>query len=118
MDESNEYENGYVDGLLAGRELDQSDRVYLAAISKYGRLREMIVLIEEMSELMKEITKNIRGADNGEKITGEMADVYIGLREMELMLSNSSDVELAIAEKTARLKRKVESQSGDLDEPA
>ena len=93
---------------LSGLELDASDRVYLAAITVFGRANQIVIAMEEMSELIKELSKHLRGMGDTERISEEMADVYIMLRELEIMFGNSADVELAVAEKTARLRARVE----------
>ena len=105
---SREYDAGFADGLLSGRELDASDRVYLAAITVFGRANQIVIAMEEMSELIKELSKHLRGMGDTEHITKKMAKVYIMLRQMEIMFGNASDVELAIAEETACLKVMVE----------
>lgn len=51
-------------------------------ISKYGQL-QIIVAIEELSELQKELTKSLRGKDNREHIIEEMADVQLVLDELK-----------------------------------
>ena len=104
------YDQGYADGLLAGREMDESDRIYLAAITRWGRVMQSVVAMEEMAELQKEISKTIRGEGDIKCLIEEMADVYIMLRQLELMHSLSSGVEYAIVEKTARLKARLEDE--------
>ena len=51
-------------------------------ISKYGKL-QLIISIEEMSELQKEICKDLRGKGNREHIIEEMADVQLVLDELK-----------------------------------
>lgn len=47
-------------------------------INKYGKEAQVLQTIEEMSELTKELFKNInRGKDNESEITLEIADVLI-----------------------------------------
>jgi len=59
--------------------------IQTAVIEKYGKQHQTFVAIEEMAELTKELTKNIRGNDNREGIIEEMADVYICLNQMQLI---------------------------------
>ena len=105
---SKDYQDGFADGLLAGQDLDAADRVYTAALNRFGQANQIVVAMEELSELSKELAKQLRGCGDWDRITEEMADVYITLRQMEIVFGNAADVELAIAEKTARLKVKVE----------
>lgn len=55
------------------------------AIEKYGDKQQKIVAIEEMSELTKEITKDLRGDANINNIVEEMADVHIMLMQLQKM---------------------------------
>jgi len=106
--ETKDYQRGYAEGLLASREMDASDRVYCAALTCFGQANQIVVSMEEMSELTKELAKQLRGHGDREHITKKMAKVYIMLRQMEIMFGNASDVELAIAEETTCLKVMVE----------
>ena len=51
-------------------------------IAKYGKL-QLVIAIEEMSELTKEISKDLRGKGNREHIIEEMADVQLILDELK-----------------------------------
>ncbi len=57
--------------------------VYKIAIEKYGVNAQLDMVIEEMSELTKEICKKKRGKDNHDEIVEEMADVYIMLEQLK-----------------------------------
>ena len=46
-------------------------------VAHYGNIAQVIVLIEEMSELTKAITKAMRGKENKADIAEEIADVQI-----------------------------------------
>lgn len=60
--------------------------VYKDAIALYGPRYQLNVAIEEMSELTKEICKHFRDRDNRDQIIEEMADVYVMLEQMELII--------------------------------
>lgn len=60
-------------------------RIQEATIEKHGKAMQTFVAIEEMSELIKELVKDMRGADNREAIIEELADVYITLWQIEIM---------------------------------
>ena len=51
-------------------------------ISKYGE-KQLIVAIEELSELQKEVCKDLRGKGDREHIIEEMADVQLVLDELK-----------------------------------
>ena len=54
------------------------------AIAKWGKQAQLLMVLEEMSELQKEILKNInRGKDNVAEIVDETADVEIMLTQLK-----------------------------------
>ena len=61
------------------------------AIKTYGKDMQLTVAVEEFSELIKEICKNKRGADNREAIIEEMADCYIMLEQLEIIFDIDSE---------------------------
>lgn len=60
--------------------------IYEAAIDKWGAGLQLDMVIEEMSELMKEIIKLKRGKNNFANIIEESADVRIMLDQLEVIL--------------------------------
>ena len=85
------------------REIEQE------AIKKYGTRSQIIVAIEELSELTKELTKHLRGEDNINHISEEMADVYIMLEQLGLMFGNSYSVDVWKYKKITRLHERLHS---------
>lgn len=63
------------------------------AIEMYGKEHQTMIAIEEMSELIKELSKDYRGNQNHDQIVEEMADVHICLEQLQMMF-NISDKEL------------------------
>lgn len=59
--------------------------IYKAAIEHYGRETQMLVCMEEMAELIQAICKRLRGYDNFDNFSEEMADVSIMLRQLYMM---------------------------------
>ena len=55
------------------------------ALKIYGAEAQTLMVMEEMSELTKELCKHARGADNTDAIAEEIADVYIMLNQMEIL---------------------------------
>lgn len=76
---------------------------YSAAVETYDRTSRLMLAIEEMSELSKELSKNYRGEDNISAISEEMADVEIMLEQLKLIFRNRSEVDAVKAEKLCRL---------------
>lgn len=84
-----------------------------AAIAKWGEPAQMIVAIEELSELQKALCKYLRFADRYDgdnpglgvlvnSIREEMADVSIMLSQMELIFGDPTDWEIRKLERLER----------------
>lgn len=74
-----------------------------AAIDAYGEEAQTKMVLEEMSELQKEICKRWRGADNIGNIAEELADVEIMLDQLKMMLDIEVEVGQYRHEKLLRL---------------
>ena len=61
----------------------EKNELYKKLIAKYGML-QLIVAIEELSELQKELCKSLRDKTNIDNIIEEIADVEIMLEQMKL----------------------------------
>lgn len=55
------------------------------AIDKWGPELQIIVAIEELSELQKELTKHLRGKKNKEAIIEEIVDVEIMIEQLKII---------------------------------
>lgn len=81
------------------------------AIKTYGETEQVMVAIEEMSELTKELIKNQRGEWNVNEIAEEMADVYITLCELQLIYCIDDTIIAGYKNvKMKRLKRRLEEE--------
>ena len=70
-------------------------KVYEAAIATNGIERQVIVSIEEMAELTKELAKSFRpGGTSTEKLVDEIVDVAIMLEQLRLIF----DVDMQVLE--------------------
>ena len=78
------------------------------AITKWGEDAQTKMVLEEMSELQKEICKFWRGKDNRDAIAEEVADVEIMLDQLELMLDIQYQVEQHRQKKLRRLQKRLE----------
>lgn len=74
-----------------------------AALAAFGRDLQVMVAIEEMSELTKEICKNGRGQENTTHIAEEIADVEIMLQQMVMLFDCAGQVETFRRYKLERL---------------
>lgn len=84
------------------------DDLYIAALKQWGGDAQMVVAIEEMSELQKELCKNIRGRENREAIAEEIADVRIMLDQMEILHGCKRLAREYKAKKLSRLQERIE----------
>lgn len=74
------------------------------AIKFYGKDKQMIVAIEELSELQKEICKWQRGIGNYDHVVEEVADVIVMIEYLKLIFEiNDKELEKAIDYKLKRL---------------
>ena len=78
------------------------------AISQWGEDAQMKMVLEEMSELQKEICKMWRGKDNRDATAEEVADVEIMLDQLKLMLDIPYQVEQHRQNKLQRLQERLE----------
>ena len=60
-------------------------------IKTFGEEAQMIVALEELSELQKEITKHLRGKGDPRSIAEEIADVEIMLEQLKLIFPYITD---------------------------
>ncbi len=68
--------------------------IYHRALKTWGNNPQMLQVIEEMSELIKEILKNVnRGKDNISEIIEETADVEIMLEQLKCCYNIKQEVE-------------------------
>lgn len=67
--------------------------IYHRALKTWGKNPQMLQVIEEMSELIKEILKNVnRGKDNISDIIEETADVEIMLEQLKCCYNINTQV--------------------------
>ena len=87
--------------------MDNQESVYVKLIEKY-KDKQLIVAIEELSELQKELCKNLRGNINKENIIEELADVYIMLDQIKVYFSiTCNEVKEMIDKKIERTKERL-----------
>ena len=66
-------------------EKQQEYKIYNEAIEFFGDLSQKVMVIEEMSELTKELCKDLRDRGNVENIADELADVEITLAQLKMI---------------------------------
>ena len=65
-------------------------QIYMMVLNTWGANAQITMVFEEMSELQKELCKSLRGKDNSNCISEEIADVLIMLEQM-IVLYNCKD---------------------------
>lgn len=88
---------------ICGERNNDETAILKQALDTYGAEAQTLMVMEEMSELQKELCKHARGADNRENIAEEIADVLIMLDQMMLLYSCKESVERYRDEKIKRL---------------
>ena len=74
-------------------------------VEKYGD-KQIVVAIEELSELTKELCKTLRGQPNTQNILEELAECHIVLKEMQTFFNiTDSQLETEVFVKLQRTKR-------------
>ena len=87
--------------------IDES-AVLQRALGTYGFALQIVVTIEEMSELQKELCKYLRGKYSPAGIAEEIADVEIMLEQMKMLFGCADDVRSMRRRKVERLKERID----------
>lgn len=82
---------------------DQRLQTYTNAFIQYGEETQMIVALEELSEVQKELCKFMRGLGNKEHLAEEIADATIMLEQMRYIFGVNDLVSQKMDEKIMRL---------------
>lgn len=91
----------------------RENEILLSALTKFGDHAQTVLVFEEMSELAKELCKNMRGKDNRDAIAEEIADVRIMLDQMEILHDCAASVSRWRESKLHRLSLRLEDEKGD-----
>ena len=92
---------------MENKELMKKD-LLISAIGKWGKSIQLIMVIEEMAELTKAISKNFRGEDNRDKILEETADVFIMLEQIKIIFNiKQEELNDVIDSKMKRLEKRL-----------
>lgn len=75
------------------------------AVETWGEVAQTDMMIEEMAELTKALLNNRRGREGN--ISEEMADVYIMLKQLEIIFENEGKINHFINKKIKRLEERL-----------
>ena len=83
------------------------DSLYLSAILAFGKQKQTVKVIEELSELSVEVAKMINGHENEERLVDEISDVEIMIEQLKLMYGLTKKVYRRKEYKKERLEKKI-----------
>ena len=86
---------------------EERKEIYEKALRTWGTQAQIMMAIEEMSELTKELCKHFRGRPNGEEIVDELADVTIMVEQLRLIFGVNDAVCDQMDVKMLRLKKRI-----------
>lgn len=87
---------------------EERAKVYCEAIETYGANLQMVVALEEMSEVQKEICKILRGNGSILHLAEEIADATIMLEQIRQIFGFNEEVCQAMDRKVLRLQQRIE----------
>ena len=94
---------------------EEEEAILSAAIETWGAQAQTLMVMEEMSELQKELCKRERGRDNLANIAEEIADVEIMLDQMKLLHGCAGMVAEYRMAKIERLRERLEKERRSRD---
>lgn len=86
---------------------EERAKVYADALATFGTGVQLIVALEEMSELQKELCKALRGDLNLRHLAEEVADATIMLEQVRQMFNINGQVCEIMDEKVTRLQQRI-----------
>ena len=81
--------------------------IYQKAFEKWGSNMQLVIAIEELSELQKVCCKKIRGSEDLEDITDEIADVEIMCEQLRELYGINEQVDYTKEQKIMRLDERI-----------
>lgn len=87
--------------------------VYKRAIEKYGQDMQLVIAMEELAELQKEVSKVIRGKWDFGHLLEELADVRIMVEQIEMMFNLGPAVVDEMCRKMNRLVQRMDKEDAE-----
>lgn len=97
---------------MEGNKINYEERakVYADALATFGPGMQLVVALEELSEVSKEICKHMRGKGSTIHLAEEVADATIMLEQVRQIFDINDEVCKIMDEKVERLCRRVEAE--------
>lgn len=92
---------------------EERAKVYADALATFGAELQLIVALEEMSELQKEICKALRGDIHPAHLAEELADATIMLEQVRQIFSINEPVCRMMDSKIVRLRQRIETAKAE-----
>ncbi len=89
---------------------EERAKVYADALTTFGTNCQLVVALEEMSELEKEICKALRGEIHPEHLAEELADATIMLEQLRQIFNCNEQVCSMMDRKILRLRQRIEAE--------
>lgn len=89
------------------------DYILRDAVCTFGLNQQINIMIEEMSELTKELCKHLRGLGNNLHICEEIADVSIILDQMKIVFDKNHVIADIREQKLLRLEAMLKPDEGE-----
>ncbi len=86
-------------------ELLKADKIGYEAIRTYGKTHQCVVAMEELAELIQEISKAMRGRPHN--LTEEFVDVEIVMEQLKMMFVDEKQQEILRNYKLRRLQQNI-----------
>lgn len=83
-------------------------KVYAAALETFGTDTQLVVALEELSEIQKEVCKALRGFVYPAQLAEEVADATIMLEQLRYIFGIGPAVDKMVDLKIARLCQRIE----------
>jgi hypothetical protein len=91
------------------------EKIMNKALAYYGTVNQEIIVVEELSELQKEVTKDLRGKLDIDHMTEEIADAEIAIKYLKLINHiPQENVDLIKKAKLQRLRNNLICEGADL----
>lgn len=91
--------------------MNEFDGLIHRVIQSKGNEHQMIIAIEEMAELTKELTKSLRHRDNRDAVLEEYADVTICLMQIrEIFALKDIEIQSMVNKKLDRLRERLDAE--------
>ena len=82
-------------------------KVYAAALEAFGTDAQLVVALEELSEIQKEVCKALRGFTHPAQVAEEIADATIMLEQLRYIFQVGPAVDQMVDRKIARLVQRI-----------